>query len=338
MAYLEINTKNKIYSSFAKFMRSIDSLFFNESFINNNIIVVLYHSVSDKKSFLLDGMSKDIFIDIFTFREQINFFYNNFNIVSLESIINPNKRKKLPRKSLIITFDDGYRDNFLNAYPILKEKGIEATICINTAFLDNKDMFWGCKYNLIKKLGLVNQLNRIFGEDITFYLLRKNNNKMIDNIFNNVLLKNGIEISELIKSFDLYLNTDDINKMDYKLIKVCPHSHNHYQSLGLDYYDRLIQIKKSNELKNLFPLHYVPIYSFPFGRLNGAFDVLDIKMLKKEGIQFFLSASGGINSRVLNKEILRIPMYSRLKKDSFYNNIYDPYSFYKWLKIILPAI
>lgn len=47
-------------------------------------------------------------------------------------------KTKLPEKPIIITFDDGYYDNYLYAYPIFKEKNIKATIFVTTAIMGNK--------------------------------------------------------------------------------------------------------------------------------------------------------------------------------------------------------
>ena len=47
-----------------------------------------------------------------------------------------------PGSVLAITFDDGYLDNFQNAYPILKRYGVPATIFLTTGALDTQEPIW----------------------------------------------------------------------------------------------------------------------------------------------------------------------------------------------------
>ena len=48
-------------------------------------------------------------------------------------------RKKIPKKSIMLTFDDGYLDNWVYVFPILKKYGAKGTIFVNPDFVPRKD-------------------------------------------------------------------------------------------------------------------------------------------------------------------------------------------------------
>jgi len=47
-------------------------------------------------------------------------------------------KQELPEKPVILSFDDGYEDNYTNAYPILKKYNLKATIFIVTGFVSKR--------------------------------------------------------------------------------------------------------------------------------------------------------------------------------------------------------
>ena len=56
-----------------------------------------------------------------------------------------NKKKvgdTLPVLTVAFTFDDGWRDNFLHAHPILCEQNVPATIFLVTSMIDTNNTFW----------------------------------------------------------------------------------------------------------------------------------------------------------------------------------------------------
>ncbi|NQT06430.1 MAG: polysaccharide deacetylase family protein [Candidatus Omnitrophica bacterium] len=113
------------------------------------IRILLYHSVGriDKRD------SLGIRVDIDNFRRQMEFIKGNgFNILDLKDVVQYiDEGASLPDNGLVITFDDGYRDNIVNAVPIMEEFGIKATFFITVSFLgttkthpDREWQHWRC--------------------------------------------------------------------------------------------------------------------------------------------------------------------------------------------------
>ncbi|MFA5144203.1 MAG: polysaccharide deacetylase family protein [Candidatus Omnitrophota bacterium] len=88
--------------------------------------ILMYHSI--------DSGNKDTKLSVSpeSFARQMEFLYkNHYNVVSLEKAAAYIKRKDMPpRKTVAITFDDGFRNNYLYAYPVLKKYGLPATMFI----------------------------------------------------------------------------------------------------------------------------------------------------------------------------------------------------------------
>jgi len=66
------------------------------------------------------------------FRAQIEFLARNFPIISLDQISKGELGRYRNGYYVAITFDDGYRDNFLWAFPLLKKLGVSATVFLAT--------------------------------------------------------------------------------------------------------------------------------------------------------------------------------------------------------------
>ena len=73
------------------------------------------------------------------FDQQLAFLKRESDIVRPGDI--PDLIKK-PGRYVMISFDDGYRDNYDLAFPILKSHGVPATFFLCTGFLDDKMVSW----------------------------------------------------------------------------------------------------------------------------------------------------------------------------------------------------
>ncbi|MCG2700216.1 polysaccharide deacetylase family protein, partial [Candidatus Parcubacteria bacterium] len=61
---------------------------------------------------------------------------NNYNVIKLSDLIDILKyNNKIPKKIVVLTFDDGYNDNYTNVFPILKKYNFPATIFLITGLI-----------------------------------------------------------------------------------------------------------------------------------------------------------------------------------------------------------
>ena len=113
-------------------------------FINRKTaIILMYHGFTDKKSHESIENYKGNHINIVLFRSQIKYIKKNYTVISLDQYIEScTKGERLPKKSIIVTIDDGYKSNFTLAFPVLKEFDIPATIFLTTKFIYNKHFLW----------------------------------------------------------------------------------------------------------------------------------------------------------------------------------------------------
>ncbi len=95
--------------------------------ISNSTTILIYHKIGDSRT-----PSTNLSIE--NFQKQMKYLYDNhYRIMPLKKVVNMIKHKKiLPKKSVVITFDDGYRTVYTNAFPILKKYKFQATVFLPT--------------------------------------------------------------------------------------------------------------------------------------------------------------------------------------------------------------
>src|SRR5262249_37852352 len=72
------------------------------------------------------------------FDAQVRFLVKNFDVIGPADLPEAVARRR--GRFVVITFDDGYRDNYEAAYPILKRHGAVATFFVTTRFLDHPQL------------------------------------------------------------------------------------------------------------------------------------------------------------------------------------------------------
>lgn len=108
----------------------------------SGIPVLAYHRVLDvKTSYHFD---KDLISSsIAAFDMQMKYISKYYLALSMEEYIYYiNHPEKLPRKAILVTFDDGFSDNYQYAFPILRKYSVPATFFVTTDFIDSDETIW----------------------------------------------------------------------------------------------------------------------------------------------------------------------------------------------------
>jgi CelD/BcsL family acetyltransferase involved in cellulose biosynthesis/peptidoglycan/xylan/chitin deacetylase (PgdA/CDA1 family) len=98
--------------------------------------IFIFHRVNDDYDPFLPS------VPVAVFRKQMEFLRQNFPIISLDEVASGSYADSGEKYSVAITFDDGYRDNFLKAFPVLNKLEMPATIFLATGSIQSSELPW----------------------------------------------------------------------------------------------------------------------------------------------------------------------------------------------------
>jgi peptidoglycan/xylan/chitin deacetylase (PgdA/CDA1 family) len=104
----------------------------------SGVVVLAYHRVGNRDGSVFDrGLWS---ADAEAFVDQIRFCKSHLDMITPDDLARA--RASGRGRYGLITFDDGYRDNYEVAFPILKTEGVSATFFVVTGFLDTPRVPW----------------------------------------------------------------------------------------------------------------------------------------------------------------------------------------------------
>jgi peptidoglycan/xylan/chitin deacetylase (PgdA/CDA1 family) len=120
--------------------RSLFASHLDALLLRKTAVVVAFHRVQcGAGADISDGLT----IDPHAFEAFCEFFRRHFYVVPLRDLIGKLEKGHTLRRELAITFDDGYRDNFENAMPVLERLGLPATFFVVSRWIGTDVVpFW----------------------------------------------------------------------------------------------------------------------------------------------------------------------------------------------------
>ncbi|MFT7589431.1 MAG: peptidoglycan/xylan/chitin deacetylase (PgdA/CDA1 family) [Limisphaerales bacterium] len=208
------------------------------------------------------------------FEKDLDFFLAHFEPVSLSDLLESKPSKVKPR--IHLTFDDGLRQVYDTALPLLLKKGIPATVFLNSAFIDNQGLMYRYKAALLQGK---NPSNNYLGY-----------NYDQEEILDTQALNSGLSFKKFLEEYKPYLTTSQIKSMAEQGITFGAHSATHpvFQNLTAEDQIQQVLIDKT-ALEQKLDLS-INCFAFPFSDL--AIPSTFFSSMHANGISYTFGGSG----------------------------------------------
>lgn len=274
---------------------------------HNYLVIIAYHGVIRTPLSFYDYC----FIDETTFRCQIQYLKRHFDFQFLSKAVMLIKNGNIKKPTAVITFDDGYQNNYDFAYPILREESLPATIFLTTGMINTDDTIWTSRLHHALSIGKKTLLNY---NDFRYNLTKTNHKIMAANIIKSRLKKLPhsqmmSELHDIILKLDVnpnqslevnspyrMLNSNMIKIMaDSGLIEFGAHTHRHAILSALSYKQQEEEITRSIKEVQELTGKQCKLFAFPNGTIQD-YNEETIKILKNQGIVAGVTTRTGINN------------------------------------------
>lgn len=264
--------------------------------------IIMYHYVRDLKNSRYPNIKG---LDYGLFKQQIAFLKEQFTFVTMDDVIEAWNAKNgtLPENAVLLTFDDGYIDNFTAVFPILKENGVQGSFFIpGKTFTENvlldvnkihfilacadihvleKDIFtlldrcrkeepnMGIPSNeeLFEKYAVAGR----YDDKETVFVKRILQTAVPERIRNRIsseLFQKYVRLPEDVFARELYMNRDQIRCMKREGMFIGVHGYDHYWLGNLPEQEMQADIDKALEVMDEFIDQDKWVLNYPYGSRN----------------------------------------------------------------------
>jgi len=115
---------------------------FRRLFKTKSALILTYHRVIRDKDVAECISQPGMVVRKSLFERQMQYLRKAYDIVPLNQLIERTQSGRDFGRLCAVTYDDGWRDVYDNAYPILRNSAIPATIFLTTGYIDSARLFW----------------------------------------------------------------------------------------------------------------------------------------------------------------------------------------------------
>jgi peptidoglycan/xylan/chitin deacetylase (PgdA/CDA1 family) len=112
--------------------------------LRGKVVILAYHRVVTQRELDAHFIQPGMYVLADVFENHMRFLTQHFRMLSMGDLFQLWRNRGLDGRTsyCAVTFDDGWLDNYLYAYPVLRRLGIPATIFLPTGFVGTDEWFW----------------------------------------------------------------------------------------------------------------------------------------------------------------------------------------------------
>ncbi len=138
-----MTTHSKIVDSLVFCLSRLGLPTLMRQFQNHEFCILKFQGVTEEERHRGLGNAGGSHIHLDDLEEIFALLRENYEVISLERALKCIRyREPLPSRSVVLTFDDGYRSIYDLAFPLLKEYELPATLFLPTDFIENRAWLW----------------------------------------------------------------------------------------------------------------------------------------------------------------------------------------------------
>ena len=307
--------KKNVFKSVSPFSNGLPTSFY-QKITGKKLIFPFFHSIAFEPLPHIEALYRLRFEK--EFRKDLEFLGNKFKVIEPEKALHFYKENRQPEKpSFLLSFDDGLSGFYYHEAPLLLEKGIPAIIFLNSAFIDNKDLFYRYKASLLikhikenpestKLISVFLADNGIIKNTVVEALLSVTHKHR--DLLDKVAKISNYSFSDFLEKNKPYLTTEQIKELSKKGFLFGAHSINHPKYSEIPLEEQLKQTKESVEFVKKNFDQSQSLFAFPFTDDGVSSKLMHHFFDHTNPIVDFSFGGAGLKNEHFNRHIQRIPM------------------------------
>jgi len=294
---------------------------------DTSLTIICLHRVCSVSGVFYD---KNIGADPEGLRRLIEYLKHRYRIINQKQLVDRLDGNRVPElPELLITFDDGYIDNAVNALPILRQAGAPATVYVTAAYIDTHVIPWGDRVSYLlhclstqrRTLKTSDDMECVSEKDVDAsveaicgklkYYTSERRDEIIEEMYRLNEVDKRVMEKAAISSGKGYMTSDAMRSWRDAGMEFGAHTMTHQAVTTLDG-DRM-RAEISDSITRIESIVEMPVitFAYPYGR-KGDYNSESRKILEEIGIKSSMTLEYGVNGPDVDRyELMRIGVNHR---------------------------